>query len=112
MVLVKIYWGDAREKICEAIDNIPLNCLVIGNRGLGALKRLISLDCFFIATAIEVYNVETFGTYPKSSLIQLKLDLDDDEKSTHYQVTTHLMICFLRGYSHNPMEPNYFFVKF
>lgn len=41
VVLVKIYWGDAREKICEAIDNIPLNCLVIGNRGLGALKRAI-----------------------------------------------------------------------
>ncbi|CAL5404153.1 unnamed protein product [Camellia sinensis] len=31
MVLLKIYWGDAWEKICEAIDNIPLSCLVIGN---------------------------------------------------------------------------------
>ncbi|XP_062108787.1 universal stress protein PHOS32 [Humulus lupulus] len=41
VVLMKIYWGDAREKICEAIDNIPLSCLVIGNRGLGKLKRVI-----------------------------------------------------------------------
>ncbi|GFZ13902.1 Universal stress protein [Actinidia chinensis var. chinensis] len=41
VVLLKIYWGDAREKICEAIDNIPLSCLVIGNRGLGKLKRVI-----------------------------------------------------------------------
>ncbi|KAI8011671.1 Universal stress protein A-like protein [Camellia lanceoleosa] len=41
MVLMKIYWGDARDKICEAIDNIPLSCLVIGNRGLGKLKRAI-----------------------------------------------------------------------
>ncbi|KAK9289068.1 hypothetical protein L1049_017539 [Liquidambar formosana] len=41
VVLMKIYWGDAREKICEAIDNIPLSCLVMGNRGLGKIKRAI-----------------------------------------------------------------------
>ncbi|KAG2681322.1 hypothetical protein I3760_11G139700 [Carya illinoinensis] len=41
MVISKIYWGDAREKICEAIDKIPLSCLVIGNRGLSKLKRAI-----------------------------------------------------------------------
>ncbi|KAA8527374.1 hypothetical protein F0562_034911 [Nyssa sinensis] len=41
VVLLKIYWGDAREKICEAIDNIPLSCIVIGNRGLGKIKRAI-----------------------------------------------------------------------
>ncbi|KAL0367802.1 UNVERIFIED_CONTAM: hypothetical protein Sradi_3670300 [Sesamum radiatum] len=40
-VLMKIYWGDAREKLCESIDNIPLDCLIIGNRGLGKLKRVI-----------------------------------------------------------------------
>jgi hypothetical protein len=39
VVVLKIYWGDPREKICEAIDNIPLSCLTIGNRGLGKLKR-------------------------------------------------------------------------
>ncbi|GLT32619.1 hypothetical protein SLE2022_254170 [Rubroshorea leprosula] len=41
VVLLKIYWGDAREKICEAIDSIPLSCIIIGNRGLGILKRVI-----------------------------------------------------------------------
>ncbi|KAF7848474.1 hypothetical protein BT93_L1910 [Corymbia citriodora subsp. variegata] len=41
VVVMKIYWGDAREKICEAIDKIPLSCLIIGNRGLGKLKRAI-----------------------------------------------------------------------
>ncbi|KAL9252676.1 Universal stress protein PHOS32-like protein [Drosera capensis] len=40
-VLMKIYWGDPREKICEAIDNIPLSCLIIGNRGLGSLQRML-----------------------------------------------------------------------
>ncbi|XP_051130093.1 universal stress protein PHOS32 [Andrographis paniculata] len=40
-VLMKIFWGDAREKICESVDNIPLDCLVIGNRGLGKIKRAI-----------------------------------------------------------------------
>ena len=41
VVLLKIFWGDAREKICEAVDNIPLSCLIIGNRGLGKIKRVI-----------------------------------------------------------------------
>nr|XP_017222422.1 PREDICTED: universal stress protein PHOS32-like [Daucus carota subsp. sativus] len=41
MVLMKIYWGDAREKLCDAVDDIPLDCLVIGNRGFGKIKRAI-----------------------------------------------------------------------
>ncbi|CAI0467001.1 unnamed protein product [Linum tenue] len=41
IVVMKIYWGDPREKICEAIDRIPLSSLVIGNRGFGKLKRVI-----------------------------------------------------------------------
>ena len=40
-VLMKIFWGDPREKLCEAIDNIPLSCIVVGNRGLGKIKRAI-----------------------------------------------------------------------
>ncbi|KAH6789223.1 Adenine nucleotide alpha hydrolases-like superfamily protein [Perilla frutescens var. frutescens] len=41
VVVLKVYWGDAREKIVESVDNIPLDCIVIGNRGLGKLKRVI-----------------------------------------------------------------------
>ncbi|CAH8337695.1 unnamed protein product [Eruca vesicaria subsp. sativa] len=40
-VVMKIYWGDPREKICEAVEHIPLSSLVIGNRGLGGLQRMI-----------------------------------------------------------------------
>ncbi|KAM7279434.1 hypothetical protein ACFE04_006568 [Oxalis oulophora] len=40
-VLLKVYWGDPREKICEAIEKIPLSCLIVGNRGHGKLKRVI-----------------------------------------------------------------------
>lgn len=41
IVLMKIFWGDAREKLCESIDKVPLDCLVIGNRGLGKIKRAL-----------------------------------------------------------------------
>ncbi|KAH7513469.1 universal stress protein PHOS32 [Ziziphus jujuba] len=41
VVVFKIYWGDPREKICEAIDKIPLDCIIMGSRGLGKLKRVI-----------------------------------------------------------------------
>jgi len=40
-VLMKIYWGDARERLCEAIDQVPLDSLTLGNRGLGPLQRCL-----------------------------------------------------------------------
>jgi nucleotide-binding universal stress UspA family protein len=38
-VLYKVYWGDAKEKICTAVSDAPITLLVMGCRGLGALKR-------------------------------------------------------------------------
>jgi len=38
-VVFKVYWGDPKENICKAVTDAPLNFLVMGCRGLSALKR-------------------------------------------------------------------------
>ena len=76
-MVTKLYWGDAREKLVEAVEDLKLDSLVMGSRGLTTIQRypFLPLDRYDLNNVSSFMTLQKFVNLIINHLIIIKRDL-------------------------------------